>query len=94
MGGRTMVSPGILGSMARWTVGGMILSSIPNPAARKQAIDKALYEANREAERHYTSIKEDMKRDAALRKRQREFDFTQRVAAQNSWRTPKIGSSR
>jgi hypothetical protein len=73
------ISPGLIGSMTRWTVGGMILSSIPNPAARKQAIDKALYEANREAERHYTSIKEDLKRENQLRKRQREFDFTQRV---------------
>ena len=66
--------------MARWTVGGMILSSIPNPAARKQAIDKALHEASREAERHYTSVREDLKREGELRKRQREFDFTQRVA--------------
>ena len=81
LGGRTMINPGIIGSMARWTVGGMILSSIPNPAARKQAIDRALYEANREAERHYTSIKEDLKREGQLRKRQREFDFTQRVAS-------------
>ena len=58
----------------------MILSSIPNPAARKQAIDKALYEANREADRHYMSARENMKRNAQLAKKQREFDYTQRIA--------------
>jgi len=41
-GGRTMVSPGMIGSMARWTVASMVISSLPNPAARQQAIDKAL----------------------------------------------------
>ena len=80
LGGRTMVSPGIIGSMARWTAVSMVLSSLPNPAARKQAIDKALHEANREAEREYVSLREDMKRNNQLRKRQREFDYTQRIA--------------
>jgi len=78
-GAQTMVSPGMIGSMARWTAASMVLSSLPNPAARKQAIDKALHEANREAEREYLSLREDMKRNNQLRKRQREFDFTQRV---------------
>ena len=78
-GGRTLVSPGIIGSMARWTAASMVLSSLPNPAARKQAIDKALNEANREAERHYMSLKEDLKRQSKLAKREREFTYTQRI---------------
>ncbi|MCL2709271.1 MAG: hypothetical protein FWE95_00185 [Planctomycetaceae bacterium] len=78
-GGRTLVSPGMIGSMARWTAASMVISSLPNPAARKQAIDKALHEANREAEREYLSLREDMKRGHQLRKRQREFDSTQRI---------------
>ena len=73
------ISPGLIGQLARTTAIGMVLSSLPNPAARKQAIDKALYEANREAEREYLSLREDMKRNNQLRKRQREFDFTQRI---------------
>ena len=80
LGGRTMVSPGMIGSMARWTAASMVLSSLPNPAARKQAIDKALHEANREAEREYVSLREDMKRNNQLRKREREFQSTQRIA--------------
>ena len=71
---------GMVGSIARWTVMGSILSSLPNPAARKQAIDKALYDANREAERHYMSQREDMKREAQIAKREREFSYTQRIA--------------
>ena len=88
-GGRTLVSPGMVGSLARWTVGGMILSSLPNPAARKQAIDKALHEANREAEREYVSLREDMKRTHQLRKRQREFDSTQRILDSNFLANPE-----
>jgi hypothetical protein len=87
--GRTMVSPGIIGSMARWTAASMVLSSLPNPAARKQAIDKALHETNREAEREYISLREDMKRNNQLRKRQREFEFTQRVLDSNFLANPE-----
>jgi hypothetical protein len=79
-GGRTMVSPGMIGSMARWTAASMVLSSLPNPAARKQTIDKALHEANRAAEREYISLRGDMKRNNQLRKREREFQYTQRIA--------------
>jgi len=79
-GGRTMISPGIIGSLARWTAASMVLSSLPNPAARKHAIDRALHEANREAEREYMSLKEDMKRNHQLHKREREFQYTQRIA--------------
>jgi hypothetical protein len=88
-GGRTLVSPGMIGSMARWTAASMVLSSLPNPAARKQAIDKALHEANREAEREYLSLREDMKRNHQLRKRQREFDFTQRILDSNFLANPE-----
>jgi hypothetical protein len=88
-GGRTMVSSGIIGSMTRWTAASMVLSSLPNPAARKQAIDKALHEANREAEREYISLREDMKRNNQLRKRQREFEFTQRVLDSNFLANPE-----
>ena len=78
-GGRTLVSPSMIGSLARWTVASMVISSLPNPAARKQAIDKALHEANRTAEREYISLREEMKRTHQLRKRQREFESTQRI---------------
>jgi len=88
-GARTMVSPGMIGSLARWTAASMVISSLPNPAARKQAIDKALHEANREAEREYVSLCEDMKRNNQLRKRQREFDSTQRILDSNFLANPE-----
>jgi len=88
-GARTMVSPGMIGSLARWSAASMVISSLPNPAARKQAIDKALHEANREAEREYISLREDMKWNNLLRKRQREFDSTQRILDSNFLANPE-----
>jgi hypothetical protein len=81
LGGQAMVSPGIIGSMTRWTTLSMVLSSLPNPAARKQAIDKALFDANREAQREYMSVREQFRRDAKSASIHRESDYRQRISS-------------
>ena len=81
LGGQAMVSPGIIGSITRWTVAGQVLSSLPNPAARKQAIDKALFEANWEAQREYMATREQFRRDAKSATIHRESDYRQRITS-------------
>jgi len=77
--GRTLVSPGMLGSIARYSAVGMVLNSLPNPAARKQAIDRALFEANQEARNEYLQVKEKFKRDAQIASIHRESTYKQRI---------------
>jgi succinate dehydrogenase/fumarate reductase flavoprotein subunit len=83
LGGQAMVSPGIIGSITRWTAVGMVLSSLPNPTARRQAIDKALFEANREAQREYMTIREQFRRDAKSASIRRESDYRQQITSAN-----------
>jgi len=77
--GRTLVSPGMLGSIARYSAVGMVLSSLPNPTARKQAIDRALFEANQEARNEYLQVKEKFKRDTQIAAIYRDSTYKQRI---------------
>ena len=81
LGGQAMVSPGIIGSITRWTTLGMVLDSLPNPASRKQAIDKALFEANREAQREYMAVREQFRRNAKSASIHRDSDYRQRITS-------------
>ena len=79
LGGQALISPGIIGSLARWSAASMVLSSLPNPAARKQAIDKALHEAKTEARREYMAAREQFKRDVKTSTIHREADHRERI---------------